>query len=316
MVHTCVCKINLRVWDRGFWFATPPSQDAIQNQADQTLWWNHRIIGGVASLHRFHFHRIHRWVLQSASFSGVLVASYWFWKPMSCLKRPFVRWHKPLRSQCQKKVKVKRRQILFWRQSTPLKPNSGTWMWGDLFSQRKSHLKAITWRFFVTFLGWLSDPFKGLSDLQLGDEKGTLNHLESLSFQILRWLFSGDAGFQPLSLGNSGVDQAKMALVWVVGSSALDIGEVDRHLQKIKVIGAPWYIFYLRATPWNLAAKTPPESRPKSKKGCSSEPTIDFQVSSCSKPLQGGVYLYSWWFQPLWEKISQIGKSSPNRNEH
>ena len=30
----------------------------------------------------------------------------------------------------------------------------------------------------VTFLGWLSDPFKGLSDLQLGDEKGTLNHLD------------------------------------------------------------------------------------------------------------------------------------------
>ena len=30
----------------------------------------------------------------------------------------------------------------------------------------------------MTFLGWLSDPFKGLSDLQLGDEKGTLNHLE------------------------------------------------------------------------------------------------------------------------------------------
>ena len=29
----------------------------------------------------------------------------------------------------------------------------------------------------MTFLGWLSDPFKGLSDLQLGDEKVTLNHL-------------------------------------------------------------------------------------------------------------------------------------------
>ena len=29
----------------------------------------------------------------------------------------------------------------------------------------------------MTFLGWLSDPFKGLSDLQLEDEKGTLNHL-------------------------------------------------------------------------------------------------------------------------------------------
>jgi len=29
-----------------------------------------------------------------------------------------------------------------------------------------------TWQFFVTFLGWLSDPFKGLSDLQLGKQKG------------------------------------------------------------------------------------------------------------------------------------------------
>ena len=28
----------------------------------------------------------------------------------------------------------------------------------------------------VTFLGWLSDPFQWLSDLQLGDEKVTLNH--------------------------------------------------------------------------------------------------------------------------------------------
>ena len=34
----------------------------------------------------------------------------------------------------------------------------------------------------MTFLGWLSDPFKGLSDLQLGDEQVTLNHLvEALS---------------------------------------------------------------------------------------------------------------------------------------
>ena len=31
------------------------------------------------------------------------------------------------------------------------------------------------WQFFVTFLGWLSDPFQWLSDLQLGDEKVTLN---------------------------------------------------------------------------------------------------------------------------------------------
>ena len=36
---------------------------------------------------------------------------------------------------------------------------------------------SSAWQFFVTFLGWLSDPFKGLSDLQLGHEKVTLNHL-------------------------------------------------------------------------------------------------------------------------------------------
>ena len=39
-----------------------------------------------------------------------------------------------------------------------------------------------TWWFKVTFLGWLSDPFKGLSDLQLGDQKVTLNHQESIFF--------------------------------------------------------------------------------------------------------------------------------------
>ena len=37
--------------------------------------------------------------------------------------------------------------------------------------------KPYTWQFFVPFLGWLSDPFKWLSDLQLGDQKVTLNHL-------------------------------------------------------------------------------------------------------------------------------------------
>ena len=39
-------------------------------------------------------------------------------------------------------------------------------------------------QFFVTFLGWLSDPFQWLSDLQLGDEKVTLTHLD-LSFFLL-----------------------------------------------------------------------------------------------------------------------------------
>ena len=33
--------------------------------------------------------------------------------------------------------------------------------------------KMVAWWFKVTFLGWLSDPLKGLSDLQLGDEKVT-----------------------------------------------------------------------------------------------------------------------------------------------
>ena len=47
--------------------------------------------------------------------------------------------------------------------------------------------KNITWWFKVTFLGWLSDPFKGLSDLQLGDEKGTLNHLANMFSPGCTW---------------------------------------------------------------------------------------------------------------------------------
>ena len=42
------------------------------------------------------------------------------------------------------------------------------------------------WQFFVTFLGWLSDPFQWLNDLQLGDEKVTLNHLDPLFFFNVR----------------------------------------------------------------------------------------------------------------------------------
>ena len=34
------------------------------------------------------------------------------------------------------------------------------------------------WWFNVRFFGWLGDPFKGLSELQLGDKKATLNQLE------------------------------------------------------------------------------------------------------------------------------------------
>ena len=38
----------------------------------------------------------------------------------------------------------------------------------------------------MTFLGWLSDPFKGLSDLQIGDKKVALNHLvQTFSWDII-----------------------------------------------------------------------------------------------------------------------------------
>ena len=40
----------------------------------------------------------------------------------------------------------------------------------------------------VTFWGWLSDPFEGLSDLQLGDKKVTLNHLGCV---FLRFVLGG-----------------------------------------------------------------------------------------------------------------------------
>ena len=36
----------------------------------------------------------------------------------------------------------------------------------------------------MTFLRWLSDPFEWLSDLQLGDEKVTLNHLVVVDFSF------------------------------------------------------------------------------------------------------------------------------------
>ena len=56
-------------------------------------------------------------------------------------------------------------------------------------NQRKGlwRKKSSTWWFKVTFLGWLSDPFKGLSDLQLGDQKVTLNHLVPTTF-FKHWL--------------------------------------------------------------------------------------------------------------------------------
>ena len=41
-------------------------------------------------------------------------------------------------------------------------------------------IKRIPWQFFVPILGWLSDP--RLSELQLRDQKVTLNHLVQYFF--------------------------------------------------------------------------------------------------------------------------------------
>ena len=49
----------------------------------------------------------------------------------------------------------------------------------DIYLKQKIqglNFTTFSWQFFVTFSGWLSAPFKWLSDLQLGDEKVTKNH--------------------------------------------------------------------------------------------------------------------------------------------
>ena len=48
---------------------------------------------------------------------------------------------------------------------------------------RKCNKLIFNWQFFVASLACLSDPFNGLSDLQLGDKKVTWNHL------VLTFLF-------------------------------------------------------------------------------------------------------------------------------
>ena len=53
------------------------------------------------------------------------------------------------------------------------------------------------WQFFVTFLGWLSDLLERLSDLQLGDENVTLNHLVDVSSLSLHWLCDQDDQSNP-----------------------------------------------------------------------------------------------------------------------
>ena len=80
---------------------------------------------------------------------------------------------------------------------TPLK-------WGilRLFPIRHPFSKSLcTWQFFVTFLGWLSDPYRCLSDLQLGDENVTLNHLVYIMLSYYQHtILSLHAAYMPLHL--------------------------------------------------------------------------------------------------------------------
>ena len=63
-------------------------------------------------------------------------------------------------------------------------PNHLNGLWTGHGSYWKWPGQKITFacQVFVTFLGWLSDPFGRLSDLQLGDKKVTLNHLVNKFF--------------------------------------------------------------------------------------------------------------------------------------
>ena len=67
---------------------------------------------------------------------------------------------------------------------------------GEKWTQKKHHW---TWWFKPwPFWGWLSDPFKWLSDLQLGDEKVTLNHLDwGFSYHPSR-VIRGPQSWEPL----------------------------------------------------------------------------------------------------------------------
>ena len=71
----------------------------------------------------------------------------------------------------------------------------------------------------MTFLGWLSDPFQWLSDLQLGDEKVTLNHL--VFFYLLLFLL-------PLNTSRN-------AMVWNILSLLFKFGLSTSQAQATKI---------------------------------------------------------------------------------
>ena len=62
--------------------------------------------------------------------------------------------------------------------------------------------KTLAWQFSVTFLGWLSEPLKWLSDLQLGNEKLALNHLGSIFLRNICSCIFLASPFHPVLLGD------------------------------------------------------------------------------------------------------------------
>ena len=83
-------------------------------------------------------------------------------------------------------------------------------------------LNSTPWWFKVTFLGWLSDPFKGISDLQLGDEKGTLNHLDIIFWGGWFFISLGIQSYSQLVIGVSNTILKRwldpQGLRWLYGS--------------------------------------------------------------------------------------------------
>ena len=68
----------------------------------------------------------------------------------------------------------------FWTREKKSRSGTNPHSWGRIRNDLKGRngKKLASWWFKVPFLGWLSDPFTWLSDLQLADERVTSNHLD------------------------------------------------------------------------------------------------------------------------------------------
>ena len=108
----------------------------------------------------------------------------------------------------------------------------------------------------MSFLEWLSDPFKWLSDLQLGDQKVTLNHLVygifSLHFPCVSLIFMkvdllGQKNYPPLS------DQALLRQLRCAEEESRESLELRRREKRavqpwlfevnIRVVSFKWWVW-------------------------------------------------------------------------